>query len=64
MLFVRSVKVFSASTRFFSFEVTFLFNFFSLSSKSVFSTKSSTSALAATCFNLAAKFSAVNLLHS
>ena len=51
------------------FEVTFLFNFFSLSPRSVFFTKSvilGISVLSAklACANLAAKFSDVNLLNS
>ena len=50
---------------FFLFEVTFLMSF-SLTSKSVCFRKSTTSFLLAkfTCFNLAAKFSYVNLLNS
>ena len=54
------------TTCFFSFEVNFLFIIFMLSSKSVFSPKLSISSLVAkfTHFNLAAKFSAVNLLIS
>ena len=48
------------------FEVTFLFKFFSLSSKSIFFTKSAISQLVAkfACFNIAVKVSAVNLLNS
>ena len=48
------------------FDATFLFKFFSLSSKSVFFTKLAISLLLAkfTWANLAAKFSAVNLSNS
>ena len=65
-LFVRSVSFFTASICFVLLEVTFLFNSFSLSSESVFSTKSFIPALVAnfTCANLTAKFSRVNLLNS
>ena len=47
-------------------EVIFLLKFFSLSSKTISFTKSATSALPAkfACFNLTAKFFAVNLLNS
>ena len=65
-LFVRLISFFSASTCFVLFEVTFLCNFFSLSSKSVYILKSSISALVSkffACFNLAETFLAVNLVN-
>ena len=64
--FDSSFNSFSTSTCFVLFEVTFLFKFFSLRSKSVFFTKSRTSFLLANFAraNLAAKFSDVNLLNS
>ena len=48
------------------FDVTFLFSFFSLSSKSIFFTKLAIALLLPkfACGNLAAKFSTVNLLNS
>ena len=46
------------------FDVTFLFNFFSLSLKSVFFTKLAISLAKFACANLAAKFSAINLLNT
>ena len=57
---------FSASKCFRLFDVTFLFKFLSLSSKSVLSTKLAISLLVAkfACVNFAARFSAVNLLNS
>ena len=65
ILFVKSVIYFSASTGFVLFETTFLLKFFNLSPLSVFSTKLSMSVLVAkpAYFNLAAKFSAVNVLN-
>ena len=65
-MFVKSVILFSAATHFVLSEVTFLFKFFILSSKSVFFTKCAISAVVANfaCANLAAKFSAVNVLNS
>ena len=60
-LFLRSISLFSVSTCFILFEVTCLY-FFSLSSKSLFSTKSSIPSLVANFVssNLAGEFSAVN----
>ena len=69
MIFVqlvfRSVSFVLASKCFDLFEVTFLFNFFSLSLKPVFSTKLSISASFAkfACLNVAAKLPEVNLLN-
>ena len=64
-LFVRSVSFFSASGCFMLFEVTFSFNSFNLSSKFVFSTELSISALVAkfAWFNLVAKSFSFNLLN-
>ena len=61
-----SFNSFSTSTYFALFELTFLFKFVSLSSKSVFFTKLAILTLLAkfTCANLAVKLSAVNLLNS
>ena len=64
-LFLRSVSFFEASMCFVLFEVTFMFKFFSLSSKFVFSRKSEISGLATNfaSLNLAAKLSGVKLLN-
>ena len=64
--YIKSVIFFSTSTYYVLFEVTFLFNFFSLSSKSVFFAKAVISFLLAkfACVNFAAKFCDVNLLNS
>ena len=60
-----SFNSFSTSTCFVLFEIRFLFNFFSLSSKSFFFIKPAISVLLPTfaCFHLAVKGSAVNLLN-
>ena len=62
----RSVSFFSANTCFVLLDITFLHKFFRLLSKFVFFTKVAISALVAefACANLAAKFSAFNLLNS
>ena len=64
-LFVRLVSLSSVSICFVLFEVNYLLKVFSLSSKYLFSTKPSISALLAqfVCFNLTATFSADNLLN-
>ena len=64
--FDSSFNSFSTSTCFVLFEVTLIFKFFSLSSKSLFFTKLTVSLLLATfaCANLAAKSSLVNSLNS
>ena len=61
-----SLNSLSTSTGFVLFEVTFLFKYFSLLSKSVFLTKSAKSFLLAkfACANLEVKFSGVNSLNS
>ena len=69
LFFSRSSSLVLTYVYLFLFEVTFLFNFFSLSPRSVFFTKSvilGISVLSAklACANLAAKFSDVNLLNS
>ena len=62
-LFFKPVSLFPTSTSFVLFEVTFLIKVFSISSKSVFSRKTSISVLVAkfVCFNFAAKFADGNL---
>ena len=64
--FDSSFNSFSTNTCFLLFEITFLFNFFSLLSKSVFSRKLAISLLLGkfSCVNLAVKFFSVNLLNS
>ena len=63
---VSSFNFFLTSTGFVSFEVTFLFNFFSLLSKSVFFTKLDISffLVKLACVDLALKFFADKLLNS
>ena len=63
--FDSSFSLFSTSTCLVSFDLTFLFQFFYLSSKSIFFTKLVISFLLAqlSCANLAAKPSAINLLN-
>ena len=65
-MFTAFFNSFSTSKYFVSLDVTFLFKFFSLSSKSVLFTKLAISLLLAkfACANLAAKFSYVSLLNS
>ena len=65
-MFVVFLNSFLISKCFVLFDVTFLFKFFILSSKSSLFTKLSISFLLDkfACANLAAKFSAVNLLNS